>query len=155
MRYVILFLVSTGVFADPYGPFNQQYTFNQQYGSTNWYSSPLGMGVAQAGVTLIGGLVNAMSRPDPVVVPQQSQPIYVNGNASYAPQGGSPAYGGYPNQGYPNQGYANQGYAPRSASAGYSGGYMVPGYGYGPNCYYEQSNPGAYGNMPNRVCSGP
>jgi hypothetical protein len=30
----------------PYGPYNQQYTFNQnqQYGSTNWYSSALGMG---------------------------------------------------------------------------------------------------------------
>lgn len=65
----------------PYGPYNQQYTFNQnqQYGSTNWYSSALGMGVAQAGVTLIGGLVNAMSRPDPVVYMQpQPAPVYVN-----------------------------------------------------------------------------
>jgi hypothetical protein len=31
------------------------------------------MGVAQAGVTLIGGLVNAMSRPDPVVYMQPQQ----------------------------------------------------------------------------------
>lgn len=65
----------------PYGPYNQQYTFNQnqQYGSTNWYSSALGMGVAQAGVTLIGGLVNAMSRPDPVIYMQPQQaPVYFN-----------------------------------------------------------------------------
>ncbi len=69
----------------PYDPYNQQYTFNQnqQYGSTNWYSSALGMGVAQAGVTLIGGLVNAMSRPDPVVYMQPQQaPVYVNNPAA-------------------------------------------------------------------------
>jgi hypothetical protein len=75
----------------PFNPYNQQYTFNQnqQYGSTNWYSSALGMGVAQAGVTLIGGLVNAMSRPDPVVyLPPPSQPVYVNGSpSSIAPTG--------------------------------------------------------------------
>lgn len=77
MKYILLFCVPTIAFA--YGPYDQQYTFNQQYGSTNWYSSPLGMGVAQAGVTLIGGLVNAMSRPDPVqYVQQPSQPTYVN-----------------------------------------------------------------------------
>ena len=66
--------------ADVYGPYNQQYSFNQQYGSTNWYSSPLGMGVAQAGVLLMGGIVNAMSRPNVeyVQVPQQQyqQPQY-------------------------------------------------------------------------------
>lgn len=74
----VLLMVSFSASADGYGPYNQAFTMNQQYGSTNWYSSPLGQGVAVAGVTLIGGLVNAMSRPDPVVVPQQ-QPIYVNG----------------------------------------------------------------------------
>jgi hypothetical protein len=70
----------------PYSPYNQQYTFNQnqQYGSTNWYSSALGMGVAQAGVTLIGGLVNAMSRPDPVVYmqPQQAPVVIQTPDAS-------------------------------------------------------------------------
>lgn len=71
----------------PYGQYNQQYTMNQQYGSTNWYSSPLGMGVAQAGVALIGGLVNVMSRPEPTqYVQQQQQPIYVNQNPAYGQQ---------------------------------------------------------------------
>jgi hypothetical protein len=79
---VALFTTACVTQAQPYGPYNQQYTINQQYGSTNWYSSPLGMGAAQAGVTLIGGLVNAMSRPDPVVVQQQA-PIYVNGGGGY------------------------------------------------------------------------
>lgn len=74
----ILLMVSFSASADGYGPYNQAFTMNQQYSAGNWYSSPLGQGVAVAGVTLIGGLVNAMSRPDPVVVPQQ-QPIYVNG----------------------------------------------------------------------------
>lgn len=74
----VLLMVSFSASADGYGPYNQAFTMNQQYSAGNWYSSPLGQGVAVAGVTLIGGLVNAMSRPDPVVVPQQ-QPIYVNG----------------------------------------------------------------------------
>lgn len=82
--FIIGFLFTSTTFAaDPYSQYNQynrQYTVNsnQQYGSTNWYSSPLGMGVAQAGVALIGGLVNVMSRPDPVQYTQpQQQPIYV------------------------------------------------------------------------------
>lgn len=94
--------------ANAYGPYDQSYTINQQYGSSNWYSSPLGMGAAQMGVTLIGGLVNAMNRPEPVVQ-QQPQVIYVNGNGqqgSYqAPQGG------YHQQGSPQTpyyGYSNQ-----------------------------------------------
>lgn len=98
---VILFGVVTTVNAQqPFGPFNQQFTMNQQYGSTNWYSSPLGMGVAQAGVTLIGGLVNAMSRPDPVPVQtQQQQPVYVNGGGNGGPVGGYGAGYGYMNNG--------------------------------------------------------
>lgn len=91
---VTLFASAFNAEAQPYGPYNQQYTMNQQYGSTNWYSSPLGMGAAQMGVTLVGGLVNAMSRPDPVVVQQQA-PIYVNGGGS----GGYPQQGGYGYQG--------------------------------------------------------
>lgn len=91
----VKFIVFASLFAfasvseaqQPYGPYNQQYTMNQQFGSTNWYSSPLGMGVAQAGVTLIGGLVNAMSRPETPVVQQQA-PIYVNGNGGYQSQNG-------------------------------------------------------------------
>lgn len=86
MKYVIASIMLVSSFtasADGFGPYNQQYTMNSnqnmQYGATNWYSSALGMGVAQAGVTLIGGLVNAMSRPDPVVQ-QQPQVVYVNGN---------------------------------------------------------------------------
>lgn len=88
--FAVLFLASFAASADgPYNAYNQQYTINsnQQYGSTNWYSSPLGMGVAQAGVTLIGGLVNAMSRPDPVqYVQPQAQPVYVNQNQGYGQQ---------------------------------------------------------------------
>jgi hypothetical protein len=74
-------MLFTGVvIADPPpGPYNQQFTYNQnmQYGSTNWYSSPLGQGAAMAGVAIVSGLVNAISRPDPVVVvpaQQYSQP---------------------------------------------------------------------------------
>lgn len=68
-KYIIAALfISGAVSAEPYGPYNQQFTYNQQYGSTNWYSSPLGQGAAMAGVALVSGLVNAMSRPDPVVV---------------------------------------------------------------------------------------
>ena len=73
--------LSTADAEQPFGPYNQQFTYNQnqQMGATNWYSSALGMGVAQAGVTLIGGLVNAMSRPDPVIYMQPQQaPVYVN-----------------------------------------------------------------------------
>lgn len=70
-------LVSSSVIAaPPPGPYNQTMTYNQnmQFGSTNWYSSPLGQGAAMAGVAIVSGLVNAMSRPDPVVVvPSQSQ----------------------------------------------------------------------------------
>ncbi len=102
--FAILFVISFGVNAEqPYSPYNQQFTYNQnqQFGSTNWYSSALGMGVAQAGVLLVGGLVNAMSRPDPVVVQQQQQPQYVNGG--YPQQGN-----GYPQQGYGYQSYPNQ-----------------------------------------------
>ena len=76
MRRLVLLFFAAPVFAS--GPYDQTYTFNQQYGSTNWYSSPLGMGVAQAGVTLIGGLVNVLSRPDPIqYTQQQNQPTYV------------------------------------------------------------------------------
>ena len=78
-------LVSGSVMAaPPPGPYNQTMTYNQnmQMGSTNWYSSPLGQGAAMAGVAIVSGLVNAMSRPDPVVVvpssryASQQQPSY-------------------------------------------------------------------------------
>lgn len=108
--FAVVFSVSMNeAKAQDYGPYNQAFTMNQQYGSTNWYSSPLGMGVAQAGVTLIGGLVNALSRPDPVVV-QQQQPVYVNGNGGYQgypQQGNYPQQVGYPQGGYPQYGYGN------------------------------------------------
>ncbi len=95
---ILLFGTNT-VSAEQYGPYNQKFTMNQQFGSSNWYSSPLGQGAAMAGVTLIGGLVNALSRPDPVVVQSQpQQPIYVN-------QGQAPVYN---NQGYQSQSYNNQ-----------------------------------------------
>jgi len=105
--FLFLFLVSGIASADNYSPYNQTYTYNQTYSSGNWYSSPLGQGVAQAGVLLVGGVVNAMSRPDPVVV-QNQQPQYVNGNVQYPQQ-----QQGYPQQGYgyPQQAY-NYGYQP-------------------------------------------
>jgi hypothetical protein len=80
LRAVLIFGSFTVTAEQPYGPSNRNYTFNnnQQYGATNWYSSPLGVGLAQAGVTIVGGIVNNMSRPDPVVYTQQQQPpIYV------------------------------------------------------------------------------
>jgi len=81
--FVLLLALSFSAKADqPFGPYNQQFTYNQnqQYGSTNWYSSALGMGAAQVGVTLVGGLVNALSRPNPVIYMQPQQaPVYVNG----------------------------------------------------------------------------
>jgi len=102
-------LVSNMVMAaPPPGPYNQSMTYNQnmQFGSTNWYSSPLGQGAAMAGVAIISGLVNAMSRPDPVVVvpaqqqyqqPQQYQQASIpnNGNCrmqTLYDQSGNPRY---------------------------------------------------------------
>jgi hypothetical protein len=111
---VLFFFISFTVSADPYTPYNQQYTINsnQQYGSTNWYSSPLGMGVAQAGVTLIGGLVNAMSRPDPVqYVQPQTQPIYANQNQQYGQQ-----YGQYGQQNCQMQQLYDQSGNPRTVN---------------------------------------
>jgi hypothetical protein len=100
---VALSFVIVNVEAAPPSPYNQTFNYNQQYGSTNWYSSPLGMGVAQAGVVLVGGLVNAMSRPDPQVV-------YVNQNPqAQVVQGQS--YPQYQGQAYPQQmQYQNGGY---------------------------------------------
>ena len=101
--------------ANAYGPYNQQYTMNQQFGSSNWYSSPLGMGVAQAGVALVSGIVNKMSQPDPVQV-QQAPPqvIYVNQNGQ--PTGQQPQ-GGYPQQQYPQSaGHPANGYSQPSAA---------------------------------------
>lgn len=107
IAFAMLFVSVSAVATPPPGAYNQQFTYNQnmQYGSTNWYSSPLGQGAAMAGVALVSGLVNAMSRPDPVVVQQpqyqQQQPQYQQ------PQG----YG-YPQQ-YQGQ-YAGPAYnAPR------------------------------------------
>lgn len=81
MKYFIFFVMfSSSVIAQEFNEYNRQFTYNQQYGSTNWYSSPLGMGVAQAGVTIIGGLVNAMSKPQQPQYIQQQQPQYVNTN---------------------------------------------------------------------------
>lgn len=74
----VLFTSGSVMASPPPGQYNQVYTYNsnQQFGSTNWYSSPLGQGAAMAGVAIVSGLVNAMSRPDPVVVvpaPQGNQ----------------------------------------------------------------------------------
>lgn len=54
----------------PYGQFNQNYTYNSnmQYGATNWYSSPLGIGAAQIGTVIANGLVNKMMQPDVVIL---------------------------------------------------------------------------------------
>lgn len=86
----ILFFGSLSANAQDYNRFNQQYTVNQNYGVSNWMTA-FGPGINTAAVTLVGGLVNAMSRPDPVVVQQQA-PIYVNG-------GGGGYQGGYGYQG--------------------------------------------------------
>lgn len=106
---IVLFVVATN--ANAYGPYNQQYTMNQQFGSTNWYSSPLGMGVAQAGVALVSGIVNKMSQPDPVQV-QQAPPQVIYVNQGQQPQGQ------YPQQQYPqsNGQHPANGYSQQSAA---------------------------------------
>lgn len=84
---IIFFLASFCANAEqPYSPYNQQYTVNQNYGVSNWMTA-FGPGINTAAVTLIGGLVNAMSRPDPVqYVQPQAQPVYVNQNQGYGQQ---------------------------------------------------------------------
>jgi hypothetical protein len=93
---VALSVLVSNAEANPPGPYNQTFNYNQQYGSTNWYSSPLGQGAAQVGVLLVGGLVNAMSRPDPqvVYVNQNPQPQVVQGQVY--PQQNQYQGGGYP-----------------------------------------------------------
>jgi len=107
---ITLFAAATN--AQAYGPYDQRYTMNQQYSAGNWYSSPLGMGVAQAGVALVSGIVNKMSQPDPVQV-QQAPPqvIYVN-------QNGQQPQGQYPQQQYPqsNGQHQTNGYSQQSAA---------------------------------------
>lgn len=118
--FAFLFLVSSVASADNFNPYNQQYTVNQNYGVSNWMTA-FGPGINTAAVTLIGGLVNAMSRPDPVVVQQPQQVQYVNGNTvQNSPQQGQQTQ--YPQQ-YQNQGYAQQAY---------------PVYGNGGPAYYGQ-----------------
>lgn len=107
----LLLLVSLQTSADPgFNPYSQNFNYNQnmQYGSTNWYSSALGTGVAQAGVLLVGGLVNALSRPDPVVVTQQPAPQAVSRTnqpsypaTSYAQAGACSDQTLYDQQGHP------------------------------------------------------
>jgi len=122
MKKVIAIVLLVASFsANAYGPYDQAYTINQQYGSSNWYSSPLGMGVAQAGVTLIGGLVNAMNRPEQPQVQQQPQVIYVNGNGQQQ--------GGY-----------QQGGQQQYQQAQPQGGSQTPYYGYGKNPQAAKSN---------------
>ena len=127
---IVLFVASFS--ANAYGPYDQAYTVNQQYGSTNWYSSPLGMGVAQAGVTLIGGLVNAMNRPEPQQV-QQPQVIYVNGNGQQQYQ-----QAGYPQGG--QQQYQQAQTQPQSQQAQSQSVSQTPYYGYGKNPQAAKSN---------------
>lgn len=91
--------------AKAYGPYDQSYTMNQQYGASNWYSSPLGMGAAMMGTTLMSGIVNAMSRPSQPVVQQQPQVIYQQQGGYYQQNPGyqqPSANGVYP---HPNNGY--------------------------------------------------
>jgi hypothetical protein len=78
------------------------------------------MGAAQAGVTLIGGLVNSMNRPEQPQVQQQPQVIYVNGNGQQ---------GGYPQAGQQQYQQAQ----PQSGS-------RTPYYGYGNNPQAAKSN---------------
>ena len=89
--FLALFVSGSVLASPPPGQYNQQFTYNQnmQYGSTNWYSSPLGQGAAMAGVAIVSGLVNAMSRPDPVVVvpAQQSTQYVAQQPAQYGSQG--------------------------------------------------------------------
>lgn len=94
--FAALFVAGSVMAAPPPGPYNQSMTYNQnmQFGSTNWYSSPLGQGAAMAGVAIVSGLVNAMSRPDPVVVVQgqgHAQQSQAQPQAQYQ-SGGQPYY---------------------------------------------------------------
>ncbi len=109
--FAVLFVFSFGVNAEGYNPYNQQYTMNQNYGVSNWMTA-FGPGINTAAVTLIGGLVNAMSRPDPV--PVQQQPVYVNAGQ------------GYPQQYAPQQGYPQQGFYPQMGHNGLYNAYGQP-----------------------------
>ena len=75
-------LVSNSVMADQFGPYNQQQTYNYNTGCSSWQSC-FGPGINTAGVALISGLVNAMSRPDPVVVVSPNQQQYQQQAGSY------------------------------------------------------------------------
>lgn len=85
-----LFL-SASVNADQFGPYNQQQTYNYNTGCSNWQSC-FGPGINTAGLAIVSGLVNAMSRPDPVVVVspnqryQQQQPQQYTGPTQMANQ---------------------------------------------------------------------
>lgn len=111
-KFILVAALLASTQANAYGPFDQSYTINQQYGSSNWYSSPLGMGAAMMGTTLMSGIVNAMSRPSQPVIQQQPQVIYSNGG--YPQQYGGyqqPAANGvyqHPANGYPQQQYQQQ-----------------------------------------------
>lgn len=89
-KFLIASLVVSGsvIAAPPPGPYNQSMTYNQnmQFGSTNWYSSPLGQGAAMAGVAIVSGLVNAMSKPDPVIVVSPNQQYQQTQQAQQYPQ---------------------------------------------------------------------
>ena len=115
----VLLVGSVCANADGYNPYNQQQTYNYNTGCSNWQSC-FGPGINTAAVTLVGGLVNAMSRPEPQVVYQNPQPQVVQGQVY--PQQAQYQGGGYPQQ--------NQ----------YQGG----GYPYG----YQAAPPNPYGQQP-------
>lgn len=81
MKAILILIAINAIILDyafgeqAYGPYNQNYNSNMQYGSTNWYSSPLGAGAAQIGVIFAGGLVDMMNRPSVNYVPVPSSPF--------------------------------------------------------------------------------
>nr|QMP83165.1 MAG: hypothetical protein [Caudoviricetes sp.] len=102
--FSILMIFSFASAAENYSPYNQQYTMNYNTGCSNWQSC-FGPGINTAAVTLVGGIVNAFSRPDPQVV-------YVNQNQQpQVVQGQYPQQTQYQGQAYPQQmQYQNGGY---------------------------------------------
>nr|QMP83524.1 MAG: hypothetical protein [Caudoviricetes sp.] len=95
---ISLIVASMTASAEPYGQYNQQYTMNQNYGVSNWMTA-FGPGINTAAVTLVGGIVNAIARPEPQVVyqNQNNQPQVVQGQV-YPQQAQYQQYqgGGYP-----------------------------------------------------------
>lgn len=78
---IVLIVFSAELRANPYGyggSYTYNYNLNQRYGASNWYSSPLGYGVAEMGVVVVGGIVNGINNRSYIIPRQAPAPIVIN-----------------------------------------------------------------------------